>query len=261
MPSTSDTPVSSLASSAATSRARREYGGSNLSGWEVVVGDGVFAAPGEPPVNPDDIETVHDVDASKLRANILVRKIMAHNITFKRIIDDGALDFIHTSTYQFKLAYQPSTSSPSLKGETIEGHLSIWDGADARLEYLLAFQWIVNPSAPNYGDLRVWDSPGVWTTVGYMDPDTNWDVWHTVRMKLDVCGASTSLVIDGIQVPSHLVSMSHPDWGDEIAARLAAEIISLYPGEGDGALHEAFFGDWTWVWESRKIHLPVVFQG
>lgn len=248
------------ARSSARSGARREYAGTNLSGWEVVLGDGVYAAPGEPPVNSGDIETVHYADCSKLRANILVRKIMAHNITFKRIIDDGALDYVHLSRYQFKLPYQPSRSNPGLNGETIEGHLSIWDGAQTRLEYLVAFQWIVNPWAENYGDIRVWDPPGVWTRVGTMDPDTQWDVWHAVEMELDVRGGRSRLAINGVPYPSSLVSLSHPDWGDEIAARLAAEIISLYPGEGNGALHEACFGNWTWSWTSRKVYLPAVMR-
>lgn len=238
---------------------RKEYGGGNLSGWEVVLGDGVYTAPGVPAVNSGDIETVHFTGYSELRANIHVRRIMAHNITFKRIYDDAALNYSHTAKYKFQIPYQPSTKNSDLNGETVEGHLSIWDGITAKLEYLVAFQWIVNPWATNYGAIQAWHNPGVWKTVGQLAPDT---AWHEVQMTLDTGKASTSLIIDGLQYPSFFSTLTHPDWGEEVAARLAAEIISLYPGElGNGALHKTDFKEWSWIWEPRNVHIPLVIRG
>ncbi len=254
--------VSSPTASVAALEPGREYSGANLSGWETVLGDAVYAAPGEPPVSLGDIETIHYSDYSELRANILARRIMAHNITFKRIIDADALEYVHTSTYRFLLPYRPSTSNLDLNGETIEGHLSVWDGATARLEYLVAFQWVINPwNPPTYGDINAWDNPGVWKKVGSLSPETAWNTWHTVQMTVDVGRASANLSIDDVQYPCQLVTMSHPDWGNEVAARLAAEIVSIYPGGGNGALHKAHFKDWLWRWETRTAYLPFVMRG
>lgn len=238
---------------------KKEYCGNNLSGWEFVLGDGVYAAPGEQRVNSVDIETVHYTGYSELRANILIRRVMAHNITFKRIIDNDAFKYVHTARYKFQLPYLPSTSNTNMNGETVEGHLSIWDGTNTDLEYLVAFQWVINPWSSNYGAIQAWNNPGVWTSVGQLTPDT---LWHEVEMVLDTAKLSTSLIIDGVQYPSYFVTLSHPDWGDEIAARFAAEIVSLYPGEaGDGALHETYFKDWCWIWEPRNVYLPIILKG
>ena len=226
----------------------KEYKGSNLSGWEVVVGDGLYIAPGEPPVDSGDIETVHYSDYSEVRANVKVRKIMAHNITLKRIVDNDALKYVHTATVRFRLPFQPVCDSNSnLNGETIEGHLAIWDGADTRLDYLVAFQWIVNPCAPNFGAIQAWDNPGEWKPVGQLIPvDTS---WHEMQMVLDTSSSKACLVLDGVPFQSYFTAMPHPDWGPEIAARFAAEAISQYPGlDGNGALHKAQFKDWSWIW-------------
>lgn len=251
-------PTNSRVNSTTALLTRREYGGSNLFGWEVVLGDGVYAAPGEPPVSPSDIETVHYSDYSELRANIQIRRIMAHNITFKRIYDNDAFKFVHTSKYKFRLPYPPSTSNPNLNGETIESHLAIWDGSNTRLDYLVAFQWVLNPWATNFGTIHAWDNPGVWRPVGQLMPDTS---WHEVQMVLDTGRARTDLFIDGTQYQSYFAATPRPGWGSEIAARLASEIISLYPGEqGNGALHKTHVRDWTWVWESRSMYLPLVLR-
>ena len=183
---------------------------------------------------------------------------MAHNITFKRLYDNDALKYVHAAKYRFQLPYQPSTSNPNLNGETIEGHLSIWDGLNANLEYIVAFQWLINPWATNFGTIQAWDNPGVWRAVGQLTPDT---AWHEVQMILDTGKAGTGLIIDGVQYPSYFTTLTHPDWGDEIAARFAAEIISLYPGEqGNGALHKAYFKEWSWVWEPRNVYLPLIMR-
>jgi hypothetical protein len=229
----------------------RIYSGRNLAGWEVVVGDGLYTAPGEPPVNSDDIETVHYSDYSELRTNIQVRRVMAHNITFKRIVDNDSLKYVHTAIVKFRLPFQPVCDpDSSMNGETIEGHLAVWDGADTRLDYLVAFQWTVNPcDSQKFGQIWAWDypnDPNKWKLVGQLPVDTS---WHEVQMVLDTSISKACLVIDGTPFQSYFTAMPHPDWGPEIAARFAAEAISQYPGpEGNGALHKAQFKDWSWVW-------------
>jgi len=236
----------------------QQYSGFNLSEWEVALGNGSYVAPGEPPISLEDIDLIHYPDHSELIANKSARNTMVNAIAFKRILTNSIVRYIYTGEYKFMLPYKPSTSEASPNGETIEGHLSLWDGVNTKLEYLVAFQWVVTPWKSACGDINVWNNPGVWQKVGYMDPFTNCNLWHTVQMKLDIRHATTSLVIDEVEYPSFLVSMSHADWDNKIAARLAAEVISLYPHQGIGALHKAYFKDWLWIWdEPDPYYLPI----
>jgi hypothetical protein len=229
------------------------FKGSDFLDWEVALGDGVYAAPGEPEVTINDIETINHGGYSELKANIHKRRIMAHNITFKRIIDEHALDVVHTCGYGFRLPYLPATSNQEMNPQTIEGGLFIWDGSDTRLDYGMAFQWALNPWGGtdfNYGDIRCWtsDNGGSWVKVGDLTPDTS---WHTVTFVFDFRRETTEFKIDSIHYPSNFSQTIKPaSWGTEIAARLQAEIISLDPGEqGNGTLHIAEYKDWNWIWE------------
>ena len=245
----------------------KEFGGSDFSGWETVLGDGIYAAPGEGPLDESDVETIHYGNHSELRANVQPRNIMAHNITYKRIIDENAFEYIYTGGYQFRLPYMPATDNQELNGQTLEGGMFVWDGGDTRLDYGLAFQWMLNPFGDNdfnIGDLRCWtDIDGEkWQTVGHLPPDTN---WHTVLMVLDVRRQTTALTIDGDHFPCRFTATPKPaTWGTETAPGLQAEIISMYPGEqGFGTLHKAEFRDWFWKWEhytSCEIYLPAVIS-
>lgn len=134
----------------------QRYEGPNFVGWEVVVGDGIYAAPGEPPVSISDIETIHYSTYSELRANIHRRRIMAHNITFKRIIDDNAFEYVHTCRFKFRLPYLPSTDNFDLNAQTLEGGIFVWDGSRTRLDYGVGFQWVLNPWMDIYGEIRTW---------------------------------------------------------------------------------------------------------
>jgi hypothetical protein len=240
-----------------SSSTRQKFSGSSLSGWETVLGDAIYAAPGEPAVNINDIEAVHFADHSELRANILVRKVMAHNITFIRITDDKALTYVIIGKYKFRLLFLPSTSNVGLNGETLEGHLSVWDGSQTKKEYLVAFQWVLNPWSDKFKSIQTWDNPGVWKPTGKtILPDLS---WHEVQMILDPGSKYTQVMIDGIVYPSQFVTMSHPDWGSDVSIRLAAEIVSLFPGDqGDGALHKAEFKDWSLVLDTHNAYLPVI---
>jgi len=240
----------------------REYQGTNFTGWDIVVGDGIYAAPGEPPVSLNDIQTIHYSTYSELRANVQRRRIMAHNITFKRIIDEFAFQYVHLCRLKFRLPYIPSTDNFDLNAQTLEGGLFVWDGRSTRLDYGLGFQWLLNPWMSNFGEVRSWrdTNGGEWESVGYLQPDTE---WHELRIVVDFYRETNSLQIDSIRYPRCFTATSKPEaWGTEIAARFQAEIISVYPEPlGIRAIHKAEFRDWIWTWEpqhSCQVFLPFV---
>lgn len=240
----------SRSAQAAFSTLGTQYSGTDLDGWEIAVGDGVYAAPGEEPVSLSDLETLHYGTHSELKANILLRGIMAHNITFKRFIADDVFDFIHTFGYKFRLPYLPSIDNEGLNPQTIEGYIGLWDGGDTRLDYDTGFQWYINPWGPDTGDLRTWTDidGGKWASVGHLPLDME---WHELRIVLDVRRETTALLIDGVHYLSRFNRTPKPaDWGTETSATITAEIISMYPGESqDGTLHISEFKDWYWLWE------------
>jgi hypothetical protein len=192
---------------------------------------------------------------------------MAHNITFQRVVDDAAFEYIHTTGYSFRLPYLPATGTTTLNGQTVEGGLFIWDGAATRFDYGLAFQWIVNPwdtSDAEFGTIRCWTTTGEerWQNVGYLEPDT---AWHELVLTLDFRRQTTALLIDGGHYPCCFTATRKPDaWGTEIAARLQVEIVSLDPrGQGEGRLHKTEVKGWFWRWEpygSCKAFLPLIRQ-
>ena len=228
----------------------REYRGVNFAGWNIVVGDGIYAALGELPVSLKDIQTVHYSTYSELCANVRRRRIMAHNITFKRIKDKFAFQYVHLCRLKFRLPYVPSTNNSDMNAQTLEGALFVWDGRSTRLDYGLGFQWLLNPWMSNFGEVRSWRG-GEWEGVGYLKPDTE---WHELRIVVDFYRETTSLQIDSIRYPSYFAATSRPQtWGTEIAARLQAEIISVYPEpSGIRAIHKAEFRDWIWTWKPQR---------
>lgn len=229
---------------------RREYLGNNMSSWEMALGDGIFAVPEQEPVSDADIAAAHSELSSELQANIQQRGIMAHNILFKQIIDGDALQFIHKCRYQFRLPFLPTTGNIDLNSQTLEGGIFIWDGMDSRLDYGMAFQWILNPWMSSFGTIRYWEdrNGGQWATAGYLEPDTN---WHQVEMTFDYRMALTTLVIDGNQYRSaYSATAKAATWGTETAVRLQAEIVSLWPGSNQTApQHQAQFRNWAWIWQ------------
>jgi len=251
----------------------KSFGGTDLLGWDTVLGDGIFNALGEPPVTVADIATVHQGSYSELQANIFKRQIMAHNITVNRMVDAAAFSFIHHFGFKFQLPYLPATTNTELNAQTLEGGLFIWDGSGTRLDYGLAFQWMLNPWGGNdfaFGDLRCWtdNESAPWQKVGQIDPTTVWgegeDDWHEVEMVLDFQRQTTSLKIAGARYPSQFTAIPKPaDWGTETAPGIQVEIISLWPGDGEGTLHKARFKDWYWIWEPYSpcaTYLPAVFK-
>ncbi len=101
--------------------------GADLAGWETVLGDALYAGPNQSPVSTNDIQTVNSGSFSTLRANIQRRGVMAHNIAFKRVIDNGLFDNVHVLSYQFRMPYLPTTSAWPDNAQTVEGGFFIWD--------------------------------------------------------------------------------------------------------------------------------------
>ena len=225
----------------------RQQSGPNLSGWEMVLGDGNFSPPGVPQVEIADIDTVHFVDRSELRANVQARPIAAHIITLCRVIGEDMLRVLHTAYYQFRLPHLPDPLSASLNGQTVEGHLAVWDGRPGiRVDAIVAWQWLVNPALAEIGQIRIWagPDPGHWQKVGLLVPDT---AWHTIRLQLDGRQGRASVVFDAATYDHTLTMMTRPpSWGTEVAARFAAEAISIFPGPSGGGYHRVEIRDWRW---------------
>lgn len=227
----------------------RSYAGADMNGWETVIGDGLWTAPGQAPINNGDITTVHDGTISTLKANTQQRGIMVHNITFKRFIDDNAFDFIHTCMVKFRLPYLPSTAGGPLNAQTLEGGFFIWDGGNTQLDYGFAFQWQLNPWVPSFGEMWTWvdSNGGEWAPSGYLQPDTE---WHDLRLVFDHQNQSTSMLIDEAPFLSSYGGTPKYGWGSETAARFQMEVISIWPGNNTtGPMHKAEFKDWTWDWQ------------
>jgi len=254
--------IPARAAPAAACTPTKRYQGRDLSGWEVALGDALYARAGEDPVTLDDIETVHAGGYSELYANVRRRVIMAHNITFKRIVDDEAFQTIHTAAFRFRLPYLPvADESADLNAQTLEGGLFVWDGGGTRLDYGIAFQWVLNPWF-RFGELRTWTDAngGEWAAVGHLAPDTQ---WHEVKMAIDYPRQTTALWIDNAHLLTRYTATPKPEtWGTETAARLQAEIVSIYPEpRGLRAAHRAQFRDWTWDWERVYCALLPLVRG
>ena len=222
--------------------------GSDLSTWQSVLGDALYSAPGQAAVGTADIELVNAGSISTLRANVKRRGVMAHNVTFKREIDASLFDSVHRCNYQFRLPYLPTTSAWPDNAQTIEGGFFIWDGAHTRLDYGMAFQWVLNPWQSDFGALRTWTGSG-WQTAGFLTPGT---AWHEIAMSFDRRNNVATLAVDNTALATQLTTTAKPsNWGTETAARLQTEIVSLWPGSNQVApSHRAEVRNWSWTREA-----------
>ena len=230
----------------------RSESGITLENWEVVVGDGLYVAPGEAPVGPSDITTINNTDVSVLKANIQNRRIMAHNITFYRIFDALAMTSTHEAIYEFKIPYDISTANTDFNGQTVEGGLFVWDGPDTRLDYGLAFQWVINPWAPDFEEFQYWTGSS-WSTLGTLEASTD---NHIVKFTLDIPNQLAYITLNGLQFSRNVFSSTTKpaDWGTGVEARFQAEIISIFPSAtGTIPKHKTRFHDWSWVWTDEPL--------
>ena len=225
-----------------------EETGTDMAGWQVVVGDGLWVGPNQDPVNQDDILTNNFSSHSELIANTWQRGVMAHNITYKTKLDDADRQMfrhVHLLKYKFRMPEVPTTAGSGINAQTLEGGFFIWDGSNTRLDYGLAFQWILNPWMSTFGDIRTWHNEE-WVSSGYLQPDTE---WHEIEFAMDYYNQLTAITIDGISMPcTFSATTKDASWGNETAARLQAEIISIWPGANPSAPHhKAEFKDWQWT--------------
>lgn len=222
--------------------------GTDLSGWITEVGDGVYAAAGQAPVAAADITVENRVADSRVRANILNRGIMAHVISYKRVTDVSMMTTVHETGYSFRMPYVPSVAGGARNAQTVEGGLFVWDGLDTRVDHGTAFQWVLNPWQPNFGEVQVWTSAGggSWAPAGYLAPDT---AWHHVSMTVDAASRKVSLSIDGVDLHAPYSQTPKSGWGTDVSARLQVEAISVYPGSTAtwAPQHEVLVRDWSWT--------------
>lgn len=235
--------------------------GSDLTGWEVALGDGLWAAAGQTPPNVGDITTDHHSTYSELRANISQRGVMAHNITFRRDINPAHLSTVHAVSFDFSMPYVPSPSAWPDNAQTVEGGFFVWDGPASRLDYGLAFQWVLNPWMSSFGDIRTWSNidGGRWVTSGHLNPDTE---WHRSEFILDSAAGTCALLIDGAQIPAAFTANPKSGWGTEVAARLQTEVISLWPGDNPNPpSHRARFRNWSWSCIPHSVVTDAINEG
>ncbi len=223
--------------------------GSDLSGWEVAVGDGLWLGAGESPVTLDDLDTVHHGTHSELIANVHERGVMAHNITFRRRSALGELDLLHSAQVEFRLPDLPTTSNWSYNAQTLELGLFVWDGPAARLDHGLAVQWVINPWVPEFGALRTWtmtESGPVWQPIGALTPDTE---WHQAEVRYRPSTNNATLRIDSTPIPiDETFTTKHDDWGNTIDGRFQVELVSVWPGANASVpAHRAEFRNWSWA--------------
>lgn len=227
--------------------------GPTMAGWEVVLGDALYAAPGEPPVTLDDIRTASDASKTTLYANIHARPIMAHNITtdwrYGPDLDTRAQSF----ATDVRLPYLPSTSpSAAYDPQTIEMSLLGWNGT-THVAPTCAVQWRLNPWDADQTALAFWEPDGTggshWVDEQRLAIDTDWHRW---RLDLDPATDTCTITIDGAATTSAIgPTPKPPTWTSRHGASVTVEIISIYPGTGPnptgGREHYAEFRNWVWT--------------
>ncbi|MEV8510416.1 hypothetical protein AB0368_37070 [Actinoplanes sp. NPDC051475] len=227
--------------------------GADLTGWQTVLGGSTFAATGQAAVTGADVAVENRSDYSSLRSNVARRGVMADALSYKRVSGDKMMNTIHRAVYSFQLPSVPSMAGGALNAQTVEGGLFVWDGAVTRLDNGIAFQWVLNPWLPNFGQLRVWSDAngGAWIPAGYLKPDT---AWHSVRFAVDPLHQASELTIDGTSLAAPYTKSPKASWGTDVSARLQVEAISLWPGSAatSAPTHEVLVKDWSWTQEVQQ---------
>lgn len=222
------------------------FAGDDLSRWETVVGDGIFARPGVNPVARSDIATLDYGNHSSLVVNVSERPVMAHSIAFRRITDDTLFDYAHVCSYEFRMPNLETSVQSGTRAQTVEGGLFIWDGGGTRRDYGLGFQWVLNPEDPKYRAIQTWSmSNAAWRSTGSLEPDNE---WHRFEASIDHKRNRARIYIDGNEVSAAYTRRPKPSyWGTETAARLQVEAISLDPGAANSApMHTVDVRNWSW---------------
>ena len=131
----------------------------------------------------------------------------------------------------------------------------MWDGADTRADHGIAFQWVLNPWLPEFGNIMVWSDAdgGSWVSSGFLQPDT---AWHTAEFKINPVRRVAQLTIDGVSFAAPYSQTPKQDWGSDVSARLQVEAISVWPGSTAtwAPEHDVLFKDW--FWKQRLVKTP-----
>jgi hypothetical protein len=221
--------------------------GDTLLEWKTETGEAGFAAPGEGPVNIDDIQLKNENSQSVLSANVKERAIMSQNIAYNSILNEEASHYSHTVEYRFRLSGIPSGGSDrSENGQAVGGSLIINDDPD-RLSYVITFQWVVNPLSEDYGAIQTWAGDN-WEKAGYLQPDNK---WHEVFLKMDIKNNIATLMIDNVIYPTGITRSTKKDTPEKTGARAQVDIISTYPDNGKENKFDVCFKDWVWIWRGQ----------
>lgn len=247
-PLLTDTPAATP-SPTSTPSAELSFKGTTLEGWETKLGDALYAGAGVSPVTRADITTLqHTTEYSELVANVNERAgIMAHNITMLRrrynTKQEVPFSYLHTARYYVNVPTRDT-------GQSVEGHISMYDGQGVlgirKAEYIVAWQWVLNPWA-EFGWLRTptnSDTPSTakWINREKIPVDTN---WHKVELSLSL--TKGTIRFDALELQTTPIVLIHNDWGREVSSWIAVETISLWPGDNGqgGKKHLAYYKDWS----------------
>lgn len=227
-----------------TAQARgSRFSGKNLAGWQLSVGDGLFAPPGEKPVGRSDLRLKHLRGWSELTVNVKRRPVMAHGMSTKKIRLANPFTYVSSADYWIRVPHPGQQALQQYNGETVEGHISLYDGRQ-KLEYVLGWQWILNPWSQT-GDFRVFATGGQWVSLANFAPDTE---WHHIQLRLDPVSNTASIAFDATTFNVAFAQRNMPDWGTDQSAWVAVEAISIYPGSNNyGATHVVEVRDWKWT--------------
>jgi hypothetical protein len=257
-------------SSANTPGYVRVEGGHNFSDFKLLVGANNGSSDGRA-VNRSDVNWIVNAHAMTLRANIAKRGALAHALAY--VPQPTDMTATQTASYTFSTP-TASEATAKYKGETVEGALWVWDGANTRKDYGVAWQWLQNPYSGKTGQLRVWKD-GVWTATGLVvAPDT---ADHTVAMVVNPTTQVATITFDGVNLPTALQTVKHnvarsaadlteskgyEDFGNDTTVRLQAEVVSMWTGnEGDaqgghddGRNDRPAYSEWRASWTSWALN-------
>jgi len=231
------------------------HAGKTMAGWQIAVGDGLYTAPGEEPVNLSDIRTTHADTHTTVEANVLGRDVMAHNITYAWERGGGVDEAVQVFETDVRLPYVPVASGDAAYNpQTIEAQVGSWDG---ERDAICAVQWRINPYTAEYGAVALWtpghNEIGEWTIVDSLPVDTRWQRWV---FEIDPNARRCAYTIDGRTYAAPTPLNAKPGWGSLEGAHVGIEIISIYPGTGEAAIrgkpHYAEFKEWRWTIDPRR---------
>jgi len=174
---------------------------------------------------------------------------MAHNITHHKLYDEKIFDYVHIFGYKFRHPFMPAAKEQEFNSEIIGGGLHSWYGPE-KTGYDIGFGWALNPWAPWYGNINVWEveENGEFKWVDNMKADTDWHSLIGIMDKKNDCGF---VIVDkNVYKIAKLHKTYHPEFGADISAGIVCEVVSIYPGEeaAYGATGRMQVKDWFWIW-------------